>query len=352
MKTIQFIIAILLLPLSIWYAVGVALRNCYYNHRDKKKNNKSIVNCQLSTIGIGNLRMGGTGKTPHTEYLIRLFSDRPTALLSRGYGRKTKGFVLADNTSDATTLGDEPAMIARKFPGLTVTVCEDRVEGINRLAKLPQPPELVLLDDVYQYRRIKPSVLILLTEYGDPFSDDHILPFGNLREFRSGRRRADIVVVTKCPPSLSEKRRNEIREKLKLSPHQQLFFSHIDYLPPQPLFGNNTWHTPKEILLVTGIAHPEPLLHHLELQCTVKHLRFPDHHDFTNLDCTIIKQSFNKIQNTDKLVVTTEKDAMRLIKSENAKHIQNLPVYYVPITVKMSEEEQFNTMIIQKIIQS
>lgn len=346
MKPIQLIIAILLLPLSIWYAVGVAVRNGLYRMGLKKS-----VPSQVPTIGIGNLRMGGTGKTPHTEYLIRLLQgDEPgIALLSRGYGRKTQGFVLADDTSDATTLGDEPAMIASKFPDLTVAVCEDRVAGVERLMQLPQPPRLVLLDDVYQHRHIKPSLLILLTEYGDPFSDDHILPFGNLREFRSGRRRADIVVVTKCPPLLSETKRNEYRQKLKLAPHQSLFFSQIAYQEPQSLFGDAEWQHAREVLLVTGIAHPTPLKHYLEKHCTVKHLDFPDHHDFTAADCQKITKAFNAMKETSKAVVITEKDAMRLLSPSIKEMLQELPIFYIPIQVSFLEGDTFDKAI-KKII--
>lgn len=340
MKPIQLIIAILFFPLSVWYAVGVFVRNGLYRMGLKRS-----VRPKVSTIGIGNLRMGGTGKTPHTEYLVRLFSDRPTALLSRGYGRKTQGFRLAGNDADAAAVGDEPAMIAQKFPSLTVAVCEDRVSGVERLMQLPQPPALVLLDDAYQHRHIKPTVLILLTEYGDPFSDDHILPFGNLREFRSGRRRADIVVVTKCPPSLSETRRNEFREQLKLSPHQQLFFSYIDYLPPRALYNDSDWQPVKELLLVTGIAHPAPLKRHLERQCTVKHLDFPDHHNFTAADCHQILSAFQAIKESSKAVVTTEKDALRLLQPAVREQLCELPLFYIPIQVAFLEGDTFDQTI-------
>ena len=344
MRTIQLIIAILLFPLSIWYAVGVAVRNICFRHGILKS-----VPTSIPTIGIGNLRMGGTGKTPHTEYLIRLFSDKHTALLSRGYGRKTKGFVLADGTNSARELGDEPAMISHKFPDLTVAVCEDRVEGVERLSQENNPPELVLLDDVYQHRQIKPTLMILLTEYGDPFFEDRILPFGNLREFRSGSRRADIIVVTKCPPLMSETKRNEYRRKLKLSSKQALFFSNIDYQQPQPLYNGTEWQPVKKVLLVTGIANPTPLIHHIEKQCTVKHLNFPDHHDFTATDCQQIIKAFITIKETSKAVITTEKDAMRLLSPSIKEMLQELPIFYIPIQVSFLEGDTFDKAI-KKII--
>ena len=354
MKTIQFIIAVLLFPLSIWYAVGVAVRNVLYSVGIKKSLPTSIP-----TIGIGNLRMGGTGKTPHTEYLIRLFThedagvpvvgESGVALLSRGYGRKSHGFQLAGNNPSVSVIGDEPSMMARKFPSVTVAVCEKRLDGVDRLAKLPNPPSVVLLDDVFQHRPIKPTVSILLTEYNDVFSDDFILPFGNLREFRRGRGRADIVVVTKCPPALSSRKRSEYRRRLKLQPHQELFFSRIVYGLPQPLFGNCQWQPVRKVLLITGIAHPEPLRHHLEKICTVSHLSFPDHHIFTADDCNLIINRFHSMKEESKAIVTTEKDSIRLLMQAVRNLLSDLPVFFVPIRVSFSEGEKFDQTIYKKL---
>lgn len=330
----------LLLPLTMWYAVVVALRNLLFDWGWKQS-----VKPDVPTIGVGNLRMGGTGKTPHTEYLIRLLSSHHIALLSRGYGRQSKGFLLADAQSTAVTIGDEPAMMKAKFPDLTVAVCEDRVEGIRRLMQLPQPPRLVLLDDVYQHRHLKPSLSILLTEYGDPYFDDHILPFGNLREWRCGSRRADIVVVTKCPPLVSEQQRQAYRTKLKIKPHQLLHFSQIDYGQPLPLYGGADWQPVKEVLLLTGIAHPAPLKRHLEKQCTVHHLDFPDHHDFSAADIKQIVTTFNGIHETSKAIVTTEKDAMRLRNGACSSQLSALPIYYLPITIRFDDDEAFLSTI-------
>lgn len=343
MKNLQFIIAILLFPLSIWYAVGVAVRNLLYRCGILKSHKSPIP-----TIGIGNLRMGGTGKTPHTEYLIRLFSDKRTAFLSRGYGRKTKGFVLADDSSTATDIGDEPLMMHHKFPELNVAVCEDRLEGVQKLSSFKfqvSSFNIVLLDDVYQHRRLRPDLMILLTEYDDPYFNDHILPFGNLREFRSGCRRADIIVVTKCPPLISDQRRDEYRRHLRLRPGQQLFFSQIDYLPPQPLFDDCPWSTPREALLVTGIANPEPLLRHLERHFTVRHMAFPDHHPFSAIDCRRIVDKFNRIKSPEKVIITTEKDAMRLANCGAKELLTNLPVFFIPISVSFAEGDSFDQTI-------
>ena len=348
MKTIQLLIAIITFPLSIWYAVGVAVRNLLFNMGIRKTETPEIP-----TIGIGNLRMGGTGKTPHTEYLIRLLQNPSSdtnrvALLSRGYGRKTKGFLLADKESEINNselIGDEPAMMVRKFPDLTVAVCEKRAEGVRRLAQLPHAPQIVLLDDVYQHRSVKPTLSILLTEYSDIFSKDHILPFGNLREFRSGSRRADIVVVTKCPPAMSETKRNHYRGLLKLQPQQKLFFSRIVYMPFLPLFNDMEWKQVKTVLLVTGIAHSAPLKDHLEKQCSVKQLAFPDHHDFTSVDCRLIAKTFQSIKESSKAVVTTEKDAMRLQNTTARELLAGLPVFYIPIQISIIDGETFNLTI-------
>lgn len=334
MRTLRLIVCLLLLPLTVWYAVGVALRNMLYSLGVKKSTTPAVP-----TVGIGNLRVGGTGKTPHTEHLVRLFADRQTALLSRGYGRQTSGFVLAKAGDGADLLGDEPAMLARKFPALTVAVCEERLEGVRRLMQLPQPPELILLDDVLQHRALRPAVSLLLTEYGDPYFADHILPFGNLREFRTGRRRADIVVVTKCPHTLSAEEQRCFRDRMRLSPSQQLFFSTIDYGQPQPLYpatqGADFPSNCSHILLVTGIAHPQPLVDHLQRQAAVSHLRFADHHTFSTDDGKRIRKMFDALEAPAKAIVTTEKDAVRLLACNAGRQLEGLPVYYLPIAVRL-----------------
>ena len=367
MRTLQLVIAILFFPVTIWYAVGVAFRNLSYRLKIRKSTQPEIP-----TIGIGNLRVGGTGKTPHTEYLIRLFErgkelstfnfQLSTYLLSRGYGRKTKGFLLADESSTAADIGDEPLMMHRKFPDLTVAVCEDRLEGLHQIKHLTLNTNsltlnsIVLLDDCYQHRRVKPGLTILLTEYSDLYVDDHILPFGNLREFRSGSRRADIIVVTKCPPLLSKQKRQKIINKLhpttqafKHSNTQTIYFSYIDYSSPLPLFNsqfsilNFQFST---LLLVSGIANPEPLKRHLERHSTVTHLSFPDHHKFSRLDCELIVKKFNNIKADNKAIVTTEKDAMRFIDSPHRHLFDDIPFFYVPIEVKFFDQNDFDTTIL------
>ena len=340
MKTARLIICILLLPLTMWYAIGVAVRNLLFDWGLKRS-----VSPDVPTIGIGNLRVGGTGKTPHTEYLIRLLAGRRVALLSRGYGRATKGFVWADDSSTASQIGDEPLMMARKFPQLTVAVCEDRVEGVRRLMEMPQKPDVVLLDDVYQHRHIRPALNILLTEYGDPYCDDHILPFGNLREGRRGRRRADIVVVTKCLDTLSDEEREMMRQRFKLNDRQQLFFSHMSYAEPVAVYDAVMADAVEEAVLVTGIAHPEPLVRYLEKEYRVHHLRFADHHPFGEDDCERIIETYNRLKNSRTVVFTTEKDAARMRDAEARRHLQSLPLFYIPIEVKLENGSLFDSVI-------
>lgn len=340
MKTARLIVCILLLPLTMWYAIGVAVRNLLFDLSVKRS-----VSPDVPTIGIGNLRVGGTGKTPHTEYLIRLLAGRRVALLSRGYGRATQGFVLADDSSTASQIGDEPLMMARKFPQLTVAVCEDRVEGVRRLMEMPQKPDVVLLDDVYQHRHIRPALNILLTEYGDPYCDDHILPFGNLREGRRGRRRADIIVVTKCPENLNDEEQQEMRRKLRLDDRQQLFFSHISYSEPVAVYDAVMANAVEEVVLVTGIAHPEPLVRYLEKEYRVHHLRFADHHPFGEDDCQRIIEMYNWLKNSNAVVLTTEKDAARMRDAEVRKYLQPLPLFYIPIGVKLENSRLFEAAI-------
>ena len=340
MKCVRLIICILLLPLTMWYAIGVAVRNLLFDWGLKRS-----VRPGAPTIGIGNLRVGGTGKTPHTEYLIRLLAGRRVALLSRGYGRATKGFVLADDSSTASQIGDEPLMMARKFPQLTVAVCEDRVEGVRRLMEMPQKPDVVLLDDVYQHRHIRPALNILLTEYGDPYCNDHILPFGNLREGRRGRHRADIVIVTKCPEHLGVDEQQEMRCKLKLDDRQQLFFSYISYAEPVAVYDAVMADAVEEVVLVTGIAHPEPLVKHLSEKYRVHHLRFADHHPFGEDDCERIIETYNRLKNSRTVVFTTEKDAARMRDAEARRHLQSLPLFYIPIEVKLENDSLFDFVI-------
>jgi tetraacyldisaccharide 4'-kinase len=287
--------------------------------------------------------VGGTGKTPTIEFLISLLqSNYKVAVLSRGYGRQSKGFVLADASSSAQTIGDEPFQIAQKFPKITVAVDANRQRGIETLLALDSPPEVVLLDDAFQHRKVTPGLSILLTTYNHLYCDDIVLPAGNLRELRSGAQRAQIVIVTKCPTNLGHLEKQTIKKRLALQSGQQLFFSSIDYdehiysatekLPLQTIKN-------KKYTLVTGIANAAPLVQYLEsLGHEFEHLEFADHHEFS-------KQELRQISSKP-LVLTTEKDVVRL------QSLQHKALYFLPIKTKIDEHDVFENDIKNFINQS
>jgi len=328
-------------PFTIWYAVGVRFRNMFYALGLKQQ-----VAPHITTIGVGNLTTGGTGKTPHVEYLLRLLADKyPTAVLSRGYKRKTKGFLADDGNHDASLLGDEPAMIARKFPQVQVAVCEKRVEGVKNLMAGEKAPQLIILDDVFQHRAIKPSINILLTEYNRPYFNDHILPYGDLREFKNARFRANIIIVTKCPATLNPVEKHNIIHDLNLQNYQKVFFSYFKYGNLQTLDGNHSrvdlQHV-DNVLAITGIAHPESMLAELRRYTKVQHLAFNDHHDFTQRDIARIRDTFEAMPGSNKIIVTTEKDAVRL-----RGITEDLPFHVLPIEVAFHKEndKDFDTLV-------
>jgi len=336
MRKLRLVIGLILFPLTIWYAIVVRVRNWMYDKRLL-----TTYQAKVKTIGVGNLIMGGTGKTPHTEWLLKKMEQtQPVALLSRGYGRKTHGFVLADESSTAAEIGDEPAMIHRKRPDIITAVCEKRAEGLKQLERLPHPPKLVVMDDVYQHRQVRPDINILLTEYGRPWCEDHILPFGNLRETRNGSKRADIVIVTKCPAAIGKEEQQQIRRRLKLRDTQKLYFSSITYDKPTTLFEENSTNAIEEldeVLLVSGIAHPEALTQYLEKKTRVTALRFKDHHDFSEADIQAIVKQYMSMVGEKKAVVTTEKDASRLFHWE--EKLKGVHVITIPISVNFLGEE-------------
>lgn len=335
-KTISWIF----FPLTIWYGVGVWFRNLLFDIGLKKQ-----VSPSVTTIGVGNLCAGGAGKTPHVEYLLRMLSGQySTAMLSRGYGRSSRGFQMDDGSHSASRLGDEPAMIARKFPGVQVAVCEKRLEGVNRLMAQEKAPKLIVMDDTFQHRYIKPTINILLTEYGKPYYSDHILPFGDLREGRKARYRANIVVVTKSPANLNPIERHNIINSLRLQPYQKVFFSHLHYPSPIPMQGGAPLQLTADhkVLLVTGIAHPEDLFAHLRQTCPVTHLSFPDHHRFSSSDIKRIRKAYEHLEEGRRIVLTTEKDASRLYPFLEKGELEGLPVYCQPVEVRMHQNKDYS----------
>lgn len=293
----------ILFPLAFLYWLITFTRNWLYDKGIFKSSSFDIP-----IIAVGNLSVGGTGKTPQIEYLIRLFSKNyKVAVLSRGYKRTTEGFILADEKATASSIGDEPFQFYSKFPNIQVAVDANRKNGIENLLQLSNKPDVILLDDAFQHRKVKAGFYILLTAYDDLFCDDYILPFGNLREPSSGKKRADMIIVTKCPNDLSEIAQQKIREKLKVK--QQVFFTTIQY--DDYVYGNDTQLLVSEIqseskLLVAGIAKPKLFFDFLKNE-TDETLVFPDHHHFSKQDCEQILVKAN-----GRKIITTEKDFVRL----------------------------------------
>jgi tetraacyldisaccharide 4'-kinase len=335
---IMIILRKILFPFAILYGLITSIRNFLFDKGILKSN--SFDN---PIIVVGNLSVGGTGKTPQIEYLIRLLSSKyRVATLSRGYKRKSKGFILADSLSNAEILGDEPFQYYTKFTDIQVAVDADRKNGIEQLLSQKDKPEVILLDDAFQHRKVKAGFNILLTSYGDLYVDDFMLPTGNLRESRSGARRANLVVVTKCPSILSLEEQNKIKSKLNLDSNQGLYFSYIDY--DEFIFSKDKRMNVSEIqivdkLLIAGIAKPAPFFAYLHSENDEK-IIYPDHHHFTENDCIAIK---NKAKN--KLIITTEKDFVRLKDS-----IPSEQLFYLPIRSSfLLESENFDKTILNYV---
>jgi len=332
MKFIRF----LLFPFTIIYSIVTTIRNYFFDI-----GLFTSTSFKKPIIAVGNLSVGGTGKTPQREYLIKLLkSNYKIGVLSRGYGRKTKGFVLVDKTKNAEEVGDEPLQFFKKFNDITVVVDENRVHGIEQLIKT----DVVLLDDAFQHRKVKAGFYVLLTKYNELFSNDFVLPTGNLRERRIGAKRADIVVVTKCPKTIDALEKKELQQLIGRYFNGPVFFSTIHY--SDTLFSNTDTEittsdlSEYEVLLVTGIANSKPLKIHLsELNCAFKHVKFSDHHQFAEKEIANLKHQFTALKSKNKIILTTEKDFVRL-----SNRIENL--YYLPIETTFLENQlKFDALI-------
>jgi tetraacyldisaccharide 4'-kinase len=328
----------ILFPFAVLYGFITSIRNFLFDKGFLKS-----YSFDLPVIAVGNLTVGGTGKTPQIEYLIRLLSNKyQVATLSRGYKRESEGFVLANENSDALQLGDEPFQFYQKFKNIQVAVDADRKNGIEQLLSSPVKPEVILLDDAFQHRKVKAGFYIMLTSYGDLYCDDFMLPTGNLRESRSGAQRANIVIVTKCPSNLSLETQNTIRRKLNLSLNQSLFFTFIAY--DEVVYSDEKTIKIDEVksmdkVLLAGIAKPESFFTHLK-QGNDECLTYPDHHHFTESELQAIKTKAK-----GKIIVTTEKDYVRLKGS-----ILSRQLYYLPIKSSFfSDADDFNKKILNYV---
>ncbi|HUH35616.1 MAG TPA: tetraacyldisaccharide 4'-kinase [Moheibacter sp.] len=335
----------LLFPLSGLYWLGVSLRNLAYS-----VGLLSTKKFPIPVICIGNLSVGGTGKSPHVMLVAELLKDvKNTAMLSRGYGRKTTGLHIANYSSKVYDIGDEPLQFFNRFKNkIVVAVSENRVLGIQHLMKMYKT-EAVIMDDGFQHRAVKPGFSILLTTFSEPYTQDFVLPAGNLREPRSGAKRADVIVVTKCPDAFTVKQRDALLAKIKPKTHQNVFFSKIVYARSAIGFrftlAAEEWAN-YEVLLITGVANPQPLVDYVQTKFKqVKHWEFADHHNYSIADVQKIDEEYDRMSSLHKIILTTEKDYMRL-KDESAL-IENL--FYLPIEVELNDYEGFSKILLDYV---
>ncbi|RZL17504.1 MAG: tetraacyldisaccharide 4'-kinase, partial [Pedobacter sp.] len=313
----------LLLPFSLLYALIIMIRNKLFDVGFLKS-----ASFDLPVICIGNLAVGGSGKTPVTEYLVKLLEGKRVAILSRGYGRDTKGYLQANPNSTANSIGDEPLQYFHKFPQITVAVCEDRKTGINLLKS---DHDVILLDDAFQHRRVRAGLYILLFEFSKFSRPQLLLPAGNLREPFIGFKRSDIILITKCPLQLNENERDNIRNKFSSAPEIPLLFSYINYQQLRsaysPLNLVPTLTDQTRIHLLTGIANPKPLVDYLNQHSKdIIHHEYPDHHPFSLRNIVNLVDDFRNDPAINKIIVTTEKDAMRLLDASIKELLLDLPI--------------------------
>ncbi len=347
----------LLYPFSFLYGIVVYFRNRFYDLNLIKSKEFDVP-----VISIGNITVGGTGKTPHVEYLVELLKDKfEVATLSRGYKRKTKGFKQVDVNSEVSEVGDEPLQIKKKFPEITVSVCENRVEGAEKLLAAPEnkSPDVILLDDAFQHRRITAGINILLIDYNRPIKEDKLLPAGRLRESVSQMKRANIIIFTKCPPrEVTPIMRRILQKEVKLKPYQELFFTSFEYGKIKPVFSGSELKSDfykkqtHAILIVTGIAFPKLIPEHLkQFASETDFIQFPDHHYYSAGDIQLIMSKFEKIDSNQKIIVTTEKDAVRFNEVSDLNEQFKSALYYLPVKVKFLDEEgkMFNKKILNYV---
>ena len=344
---------IALYPLSILYGILTGIRNWLFDQGILK-----TTSFDIPIISVGNLAVGGTGKTPHTELIIRILqADWKIAMLSRGYKRETSDFYFADENSNSRKIGDEPYQIHKKFPEISVAVDEKRVLGVKKLLEIDPKLQVVILDDAFQHRYIYAGLSVLLTDFSNLYSNDFPLPAGNLREWRSGSRRADMIVVTKCPANLKPIEMRIIESNLKPENNQSLFFSSYVYDEIIPVFPDSepenwTFKTIKEakagVLLVAGIVSPEPIIEQIKKYTTnVTSVFFDDHHFFQSKDYSQIMSKFEAFKSGEKIILTTEKDAARMISDKKFPEFLKSRTFALPIKVEILNKQE--PLFIQKI---
>lgn len=346
------LIQILLLPLSLLYGAIMALRNLFY-----QKGILKSISFSIPVISIGNLAVGGTGKSPHIEYLVHFLSQYlEVATLSRGYKRKTKGYLKVVDHHSAIEVGDEPLQFRRKFHSdIHVAVDENRVFGIPKILKDKPNTQVILLDDAYQHRALTPGLNILLTEYSRPFTHDFLLPSGRLREWRSAYKRADVIMVTKCPTDLTIEKANAMHRDIAPMDHQKVFFSHYAYGDLYSIINpieKLNLASIENVLLISAIANVDYLIQHLEKQFNyIKTLEFEDHHLFDHADISTLLRTYSNMPK-ETVIITTEKDAVRLELHKAHFIEQGINIYAIPVEVQIhfEAEGQFRQHIIDYLL--
>ena len=347
----------MLYPFSLIYGAITGIRNFLYNTGVLKAREFNIP-----IICVGNITVGGTGKTPHSEYIINLLKEKyRTAFLSRGYKRESKGFRIAVPGDDARMLGDEPCQVYRKHPEIIVAVCKNRVKGVEEILRLKPETEIIILDDGFQHRRLKPGLSILLTDFNRLMIYDHLLPYGELRESIQNMYRAEIILVTKSTWTVSPMQRRIIVKDFNKAAYQNLYFTTYSYNGIFPVFpghvstkGQQALYSSQkpEIILVTGISSPGPVADHLgKLFDVNRHFIFPDHHKFREKDLRDIITAFDAIDRNDKAIITTEKDAVRLQEFINFEDLPLSSFYYIPIGIHFLNEdrEEFDNLVLNYV---
>ena len=343
---------IILYPVSIIYGIVVYIRNALYDYKIFKS-----TEFEIPVISIGNITVGGTGKTPHTEYLVELLQKHVrVATLSRGYKRKTKGFLLVETNSTVPNAGDEPVQIKQKFPQVTVAVDENRVHGISELVKdRENSPDVILLDDAFQHRRVSAGINILLIDYNRPIEKDHLLPMGRLRERKYQRRRANVIIYTKCPDEITPITRRIIIKDVNLCPYQSLYFTTMIYGSPLPVFPDLAVSVPPinetkiASLMLSGIANPDQFRKYLATKTNLlDELVFRDHHFYSQKDLNLIAHKFETYREKNLFIFTTEKDAVKLVAQQNLPEEIKSKIFYIPVKIKFldSEGKSFDQKII------
>jgi tetraacyldisaccharide 4'-kinase len=346
MRIVLLILKMILYPIMLVLNATIYVRNWLFDINILKS-----VRTDVFTINVGNLNVGGTGKTPHVEYLVRLLADKyNTTILSRGYKRKTKGYILADETATAQSIGDEPIQYYQKFRDkINVAVCEDRVRGVNEIQTQTSNNQLVILDDAFQHRKIKPHLNLLLCDFQKPFYEDSLVPFGRLRDLRSSAKRADAVIVSKCPKDISYQKYKEIKVGIKayVLPEIPVFFSRIIYKAVVGYSSNSIFKFKQDVNIVTGIAKPDVFTDAVAQQgVSINYVQnFPDHFDFSKrvVDKIIAESKANRVTQ----ILTTEKDMVKIKPLLSAEELKMF--FYIPIEIEIEDKKAFDAFVLGKI---